>query len=745
MAYAHHLKLGRALATALLVAMLAPSSAGAAVVDFFDAAAAPEAILSEMALHPASVRVGDVTYIAYQGPGYDPYVAAYDESAGEWTGPIRAGVNPLVLDTHGAPSLYVDVAGRLNVVFGGHTTPLYHSRTVLPGDITSWEACPVVDFAGTYPQTFVGDDGRVFIFYRTTNYDWVMRISDEARENFGPAEPVLLGGPDTWWYCDFRPGTNGSVHAAFVWNDYLARVTGEYVRHHVYYMRRDAGGTWSDATGTQVPVPLDRTAADSTVRVIDSGEQLVNEISVKEDDTGAPCILFVTGYDAGPDGFEWRYMRREGPGWSLSTITTADHFFDSGAFLPADDGSVEALLVSGDSGAQDAENGNPRGRGGAIERWISPDRGVTWSRESTITPAEPASLFGDPQFVIGGGGRTRAVFTEWTNDDTSFFNRMYLWGDAGLVTRSVEPTTQRLAGARRADTAVAISRDSFPEGARVVVIAREDNFPDALAGVPLAHALRAPLLLAAPDGVSAATREEIVRLGATRAVLLGGAGALGRQVELDLYGSTPVKSLERLAGANRYETARAIARRLKAADPTAPRDHAFVVSGENWPDATSAAPLAATAGVPIVLVKASSIPTASAEILDEWEVTRTVVVGGERVITPEVLDSLPMPIRVAGSNRYTTSEAVARYGLATTLLPYRVAFATGLDFPDALTGAGLAARTRAPVLLTGRLTLSDAAVAYLKSVNGSAIRGYVFGSTNAIDEMVLDQVDELME
>lgn len=731
---------------ALACALTGASLAGAVVVDFFDSAAAPEALLSEMALHPAAMRVGDVTYIAYQGAGYDPFVAAYDESEGTWSGPVRAGINPLVLDTHGAPSMYLDAAGRLNLIYGGHNRPLYHSRTVEPGDISAWEALPLVDSMATYPQTFVAHGGRVVLFYRTTNNNWVMRISDEDRVSFGAPETILLGGPDTWWYADFRPGSGGNIHAAFVWNDYLARLDGRpYARRHVYYMRRDPGGTWHDATGTPVPVPLDRTAADASVRVIDSGEQLVNEISVKEDDTGAPCILFVTGYEAGPDQFAWHYLRRESDEWTDTTITTTDHFFDSGAFMPAEDGSVEAFLVAGDSDAVGSENGNPRGRGGAIERWLSADRGLTWSRESTITPDEPASLFGDPQFVVDGSGRARLVFTEWTNDDTSFFNRMYLWGDEGLVTREVEPAVRRLAGARRADTAVSISRTAFPEGARTVVIAREDDFPDALAGASLAHAFHAPLLLASPDGVSAATREEIVRLGATRAVLLGGAAALGRQVELDLFGSTTVTYLERLAGANRYETSRAIAARLRLLDPNAPRDSAFVVSGENWPDATSVAPLAATAGVPIVLVRASSVPSASADVLAAWDVTQTVVVGGEAVISPEVLEQLPSPVRVAGANRYETSEAVARYGLATTLLPYRATLATGRAFPDALTGAGLAARLRAPVLLTAPTSLSPPAAAYLKDVADRTIATYVFGSSGAIGDGVLAEVSKLRE
>ena len=63
-----------------------------------------------------------------------------------------------------------------------------------------------------------------------------------------------------------------------------------------------------------------------------------------------------------------------------------------------------------------------------------------------------------------------------------------------------------------------------------------------LAGGPLARSLDAPLLLTAPDALSFATRDEIERLGATKAVVLGGAASLSRvvvdELERDLGSSS---------------------------------------------------------------------------------------------------------------------------------------------------------------------------------------------------------------
>ena len=59
---------------------------------------------------------------------------------------------------------------------------------------------------------------------------------------------------------------------------------------------------------------------------------------------------------------------------------------------------------------------------------------------------------------------------------------------------------ERIAGADRIGTSVAVSQLTFPIGgtASAVVLARSDDFPDALTGGPLAAHLHAPVLLTTP-------------------------------------------------------------------------------------------------------------------------------------------------------------------------------------------------------------------------------------------------------
>ena len=112
----------------------------------------------------------------------------------------------------------------------------------------------------------------------------------------------------------------------------------------------------------------------------------------------------------------------------------------------------------------------------------------------------------------------------------------------------------RLAGSNRTKTAVEISKAGF-EKADTVVLASGNDFPDALAGGPLAYALRAPILLVR-GRLDDATREEIARLEAKKVVILGGELAVSKAVEEELAEKYEV---ERVAGQNRYKTAVAIA------------------------------------------------------------------------------------------------------------------------------------------------------------------------------------------
>ncbi|MDP2232889.1 MAG: cell wall-binding repeat-containing protein, partial [Actinomycetota bacterium] len=136
---------------------------------------------------------------------------------------------------------------------------------------------------------------------------------------------------------------------------------------------------------------------------------------------------------------------------------------------------------------------------------------------------------------------------QWVGNQAMQIGRMAITPDAsrlfittldGVYVRSVdgiaEPGVQRIAGADRYLTAIANSKMAYRGGADAVVIATGTNWPDALGGSALAGALDGPLLLTTTSDLPDAVAAEIRRLGATKAYVLGGPGAVGPGVEVEL-------------------------------------------------------------------------------------------------------------------------------------------------------------------------------------------------------------------
>ncbi len=153
-----------------------------------------------------------------------------------------------------------------------------------------------------------------------------------------------------------------------------------------------------------------------------------------------------------------------------------------------------------------------------------------------------------------------------------------------------EMQVERLAGANRYATNMAVIRHAGGMTDKAALVVSGINFPDALAAGAVANAnhavseggRKALLVLTRPDSIPEETLEA-VRREAAEIFVVGGEAAISHKAASTLGGS-----YIRLAGANRYETARAVSNYFIAA----PAAKVVVVSGRNFPDALAAAPLA---------------------------------------------------------------------------------------------------------------------------------------------------------
>lgn len=289
--------------------------------------------------------------------------------------------------------------------------------------------------------------------------------------------------------------------------------------------------------------------------------------------------------------------------------------------------------------------------------------------------------------VLGPGGQLYLTTSNGSNDRV-------------VRVRPAATSVSRISGANRFATAAAVSASANPSGATEVMIATGSDFPDALAGSAVAGMRSMPILLTASNLLPPETRTELSRLKPQRIWLLGGTGVISESVRAALVPYASTGEVTRVFGADRFATAAEISERWYAPGVQA----AFVAVGTNFADALAGGPAAALRDSPLLLVRTSGIPTATANELHRLQPQRIYVLGGTAVINNAVATALDAytagPVtRLAGANRFATAEAITRAFWAKSPRAY---VASGVNFPDALAGGAAAGKAGVPMLLSGQ-------------------------------------------
>jgi putative cell wall-binding protein len=257
------------------------------------------------------------------------------------------------------------------------------------------------------------------------------------------------------------------------------------------------------------------------------------------------------------------------------------------------------------------------------------------------------------------------------------------------------PDVTRIGGESRYDVAVGISEDYFAGGASVVYVATGTNFPDALSAAPAASLQGAPLLLVDTNVIPQSVRDELVRLGPDKIIIAGGPASVSDAVmaQLQTYATTVVRH----SGENRYEVSNKITR-----DAFTSATVAYIATGATFPDALSASAAAGHVNAPVILVYglATTLDADTADLLQDLGVTDIRIAGGPASVHPNIetaLRNLPgvtSVTRLTGADRFVVSGATNR---AAFTAADTVFLASGLNFPDALSGAAVAGAVGAPL------------------------------------------------
>ncbi|MHB8050468.1 MAG: SpoIID/LytB domain-containing protein [Coriobacteriia bacterium] len=314
----------------------------------------------------------------------------------------------------------------------------------------------------------------------------------------------------------------------------------------------------------------------------------------------------------------------------------------------------------------------------------------------------------------------------------------------------VNPKSVRIAGTDRYDTALKVAQ-RLGASAGVVIVASGTAPADALAASSLAGATAGaagslayvPVLLTPGNELDSRVQDWIAASGATKVYIVGGTSVVSSAVEAELRKTGTVSVVDRLAGVDRYGTAREIALEVKRLNPSVNR--AIVVNGVDFADAVAASSFAFAGKLPIIPVRPNSVPADSAAALKEIGATSTIVIGGTSAVSDQVKNSLPSATRVGdGIDRYESAQLLADYlcGDDEGFNARSVYVSSGISLVDALAVGPLAGYNKNPVVFaraydlpaTTRQVVSGVTSRVWIAGGESVLSGWVEGQMNAACE-----------
>lgn len=292
---------------------------------------------------------------------------------------------------------------------------------------------------------------------------------------------------------------------------------------------------------------------------------------------------------------------------------------------------------------------------------------------------------------------------------------------------------ERYGGADRYAVSALVSEKTFEPSVPLAYIASGVGFADALSASAVAGMHGAPVLLVPRSGIPEVVARELSRLSPERIVVAGGPASVSDETVNLLQGYS--RDVDRLAGANRYEVSTLLSGDLRPGRPVV-----YVASGAVFPDALSGSAAAGSLNAPVLLTAHDAVPAVVAAELERLAPSRIVLMGGESTVSAAVaqrLSEIASVTRKGGADRYEVSAATAA-GFRTDIDTVYVA--SGLVFPDALSGSAAAIVDGAPVLLVRPDSVPGAVAAELGRLRPKRI--IALGGPATIADSVLNELQQ---
>jgi hypothetical protein len=264
---------------------------------------------------------------------------------------------------------------------------------------------------------------------------------------------------------------------------------------------------------------------------------------------------------------------------------------------------------------------------------------------------------------------------------------------------------------------------------------------EAATAAGLAGAYKGPLLLVSPTSLSTAIRDTLIAMpDGIKVHIVGGTAGVSTSV-LNAIKATPgVASVERISGSDRYNTAVAVATKMKSImGPSFPTT-ALITSAESsnkLADSVVASVVSAKQGFPILYVNSTSVPLVTNTALFDLGLSTRYVIGGTSTIPESVRSAVGAPPgnRISGATGADTAAIFGQTALTQGWLPGSHFGAIQTAANGNWAGPYLAMRG-GPMLFVNTTSGPAGTAWYLTSNRTRILKGYVFGPTSSVAESV---------
>jgi putative cell wall-binding protein len=273
----------------------------------------------------------------------------------------------------------------------------------------------------------------------------------------------------------------------------------------------------------------------------------------------------------------------------------------------------------------------------------------------------------------------------------------------------VKIALKQLAGLDRVDTSLLVAKEIYSDKKPdAIVLTSANDFPDGLVGSQLAYKYNAPLLLVNKSVMESQKVLDYISTNLNKdknIYLLGGTGAVSSSISDYLMAEG--YNVIRLGGKDRYETNQKIVDYLKPVKGTS----LVISNGEEFADALSISSVADIKGYSVLLNNKDTLQSNVRNYMTNIQPLTIYILGQEGAISANIeteikaLNPNVSIVRLGGKDRFETASKIADYfNLSTT-----ITVASGINFPDALSGSVLAARKNSNIFLADKSYFKDGA------------------------------------